>query len=315
VNGAASSGFRNKIINGCMRISKRGNGPAGLGQNYLGAEGIMTFIGGWSSVVGASISRESIYANDNRSTTGAIHYVNLGTVTGAGGYVIFRTRLKAIETCQLGNKYVTASCRLTPWTAAPTNHYFRIYKANALDDFAGVTLLSQSPNLGPIAVNQIVQPSHTFKIPSGDSLTGLHVELVCEYYSGSDASLACLFLGDFQFCEGTKAMPFELRPYAIEESLLNNNKGAAPPEPLGVSSYLATNAKYTYSNSITMTLPSNPENGDTVTIYNLGTVLTSVVGRNGKTIMGLAQDMTLDIANKKYVFEYLSATGDWRLGS
>jgi hypothetical protein len=52
-----------------------------------------------------------------------------------------------------------------------------------------------------------------------------------------------------------------------------------------------------------------------IPIYNTGTVLTTVVGRNGKTIMGLAQDMTLDIADKKFVFEYLSASGDWRLGA
>jgi hypothetical protein len=95
--------------------------------------------------------------------------------------------------------------------------------------------------------------------------------------------------------------------------------GAAPamsaPAALAVNTTLSSNAKYSYSAALTLTLPAAPANGDTVMIYNTGSLLTTVVGRNGKTIMGLAQDMTLDIASKKFVFEYLSASGDWRLGA
>lgn len=217
VNGAAASGFRNKIINGCMRISKKGNGAAALGNNYFGADGITTLIGGWSASSGAAISCET-YANDGRSTSGALHYMALGTPTGASGYIVFSSRIEARDTVQLGGKYVTASCRVTPWATAVTNHYFRIYKANAANNFGGVTLVSQSANYGAIAINQIMQASHTFQIAAGDCITGLHVELVCEY-SGAVAASSYLFLGDFQFCEGSKAMPFELRPIAIEEEL------------------------------------------------------------------------------------------------
>ncbi len=218
VNGAAASGFRNKIINGCMRISKKGNGAAALESNYLGADGVITFIGGWSALSGANISRDLLYANDGRATTGAIHYLALGTPTGASGYVIFQDRIEARDTCELGGKYVTASCRVTPWATAVTNHYFRIYKANAADNFGAQTLVSQSGNLGAIAINQIMQASYTFQLPAAEAVTGLQVELVVEY-SGAIAASSYLFLGDFQFCEGSKAMPFELRPIAIEEQL------------------------------------------------------------------------------------------------
>lgn len=92
----------------------------------------------------------------------------------------------------------------------------------------------------------------------------------------------------------------------------------APAAPINVTANttLDANAKYSYSaGALTLTLPAAPSNGDEVVIYNTGTLLTTVVGRNGKTIMGLAQDMTLDLANKKFVFEYLSASGDWRVGA
>lgn len=88
----------------------------------------------------------------------------------------------------------------------------------------------------------------------------------------------------------------------------------AAPINITANTTLDANAKYSYSaGALTLTLPAAPSNGDVVVIYNTGTLLTTVVGRNGKTIMGLAQDMTLDIANKKFVFEYLSELGDWRL--
>lgn len=217
VNGAATSGFKNKIINGCMRISKKGGGAAALGYNYLGADGIGTFIGGWSSITGTIITCD-FGANGSRMTTGALHYLAFGTVTGASGHVIFHTRIEARDTGELGGKYVTASCRVTPWVTAVTNHYFRIYKANVADTFGTRTLVSQSVNLGAIASNQAMQASHTFQLPAADAVTGLQVELVCEY-SGAVAASSYLFLGDFQFCEGSKAMPFELRPIAIEEQL------------------------------------------------------------------------------------------------
>lgn len=91
--------------------------------------------------------------------------------------------------------------------------------------------------------------------------------------------------------------------------------GLAAPAALSTNTALSSNARYSYSASLILTLPPSPANGGTIIIYNTGTVLTTVVERNGKTIMGLAQDMTLDIANKKFVFEYLSASGDWRLGA
>lgn len=218
VNGAATSGFRNKIINGCMRVSQRGNGAAALGANRFGADGIITFVGGWSAISTAAVTRDTLASNDGRFTTGSVHYLSLAGATGSSGHVIFQTRIEAADVQELGGKVVTAAARLQAWATTPSNYYFRIYKANAVNDFSAQTLVSQSASFGSLAINTTVAPSHTFTIPAGDCLTGLQVELVVEF-TGTVAASTFVFLGDFQFCEGSKAMPFELRPIAIEEQL------------------------------------------------------------------------------------------------
>lgn len=218
INGAAASGFRNKIINGGMRISKKGNGAAVLGANYYGADGIITVVGGWSAISGAAVTRDTLIANDSRFTTGAVHYFSMAGATGASGHIAFQTRIEAADVQELGGKVVTAAARLQAWATTPSNYYFRIYKANAVNDFSAQTLVSQSASFGSLAVNTTATPSHTFTIPAGDCLTGLQVELVVEF-TGAVAASTFVFLGDFQFCEGSKAMPFELRPIAIEEQL------------------------------------------------------------------------------------------------
>jgi hypothetical protein len=218
INGAAASGFRNKIINGCMRISKKGNGAAALGANYYGADGIITFIGGWSAISGAAVTRDTLAFNESRFSTGAAHYVSMASATGASGYIAFLTRIEAADAQELGGKVVTVAARLQAWATAPSNYYFRIYKANAVNDFSAQTLVSQSANFGSLAVSTTAAPSHTFTIPAGDCITGLQVELVVEF-TGAVAASTFVFLGDFQFCEGSQRMPFELRPIAIEEQL------------------------------------------------------------------------------------------------
>lgn len=62
----------------------------------------------------------------------------------------------------------------------------------------------------------------------------------------------------------------------------------------------------------TITLPASPANGDSVGV-SVGDFTDTVVGRNGNTISGLAEDLTIDVANMGLVFVYSSSTTDWRL--
>jgi hypothetical protein len=64
----------------------------------------------------------------------------------------------------------------------------------------------------------------------------------------------------------------------------------------------------------TISLPSTPLAGQTVTVVVAGTFLDTIVGRGGNNIMGLAENLTLDIANASLQFTYTgNATQGWRV--
>lgn len=62
----------------------------------------------------------------------------------------------------------------------------------------------------------------------------------------------------------------------------------------------------------TQTLPPTPSDGDVVgfIVYNF---VDTIVGRNSSLIEGLAEDMTLDAAYRRYYFMYFAADTTWRL--
>lgn len=62
----------------------------------------------------------------------------------------------------------------------------------------------------------------------------------------------------------------------------------------------------------TITLPASPANGDMVGV-SVGDFTDTVVGRNGKTISGVAEDLTIDVANTGIMLIYSSTSGDWRI--
>lgn len=62
----------------------------------------------------------------------------------------------------------------------------------------------------------------------------------------------------------------------------------------------------------TITLPASPENGDMVGV-SVGDFTDTVVARNGNTISGLSEDITIDVANMGLIFVYSSTSTDWRL--
>lgn len=63
----------------------------------------------------------------------------------------------------------------------------------------------------------------------------------------------------------------------------------------------------------TVTLPATPGNGDTVWVTPCNGLTTNVIARNGKLIMGLAEDLTLDLPNMTTCLRYINSTVGWRL--
>jgi hypothetical protein len=90
--------------------------------------------------------------------------------------------------------------------------------------------------------------------------------------------------------------------------------GLAAPVTIAVNTTLTSNAIYKYTlPNLTLTLPAAPANGDVIVIINAGAAVNSVVDRNGETIMGVAENLTLNMPKKTFVLTYCSAEGDWTL--
>jgi hypothetical protein len=70
----------------------------------------------------------------------------------------------------------------------------------------------------------------------------------------------------------------------------------------------------TSAGSFTITLPSNPSNDDTIQVVDNNSTFDTnncILARNGETIMGLAEDMNLDVKNIS--MELIYNGSDWRL--
>jgi len=62
----------------------------------------------------------------------------------------------------------------------------------------------------------------------------------------------------------------------------------------------------------TITLPASPSAGGEVVI-SVGDFTDTVIGRNSSNIMGLAEDMTIDVVNSTVNLVYIDATRGWRI--
>jgi hypothetical protein len=80
------------------------------------------------------------------------------------------------------------------------------------------------------------------------------------------------------------------------------------------SSFTAVNnTRYLCSNSITATLPLSPAVGDTVYFVAASGTGVLTVARNGQNIMGLAENMTVDIPNFSLGLVFADASTGWRI--
>ena len=64
---------------------------------------------------------------------------------------------------------------------------------------------------------------------------------------------------------------------------------------------------------LTMTLPASPSAGFEVAVGIATTSVNTVIARNSQNIMGLAENMTVDVANITVNLVYTDATGGWRI--
>ena len=62
----------------------------------------------------------------------------------------------------------------------------------------------------------------------------------------------------------------------------------------------------------TITLPASPSAGWEV-VVSVGDFVNTVIGRNSQNIMGLAENMTIDVRNSTVNLVFIDATRGWRI--
>ena len=68
---------------------------------------------------------------------------------------------------------------------------------------------------------------------------------------------------------------------------------------------------FTSGTAVTLTLPLSPSNGDSLYVANRSGIDTNTVARNGELIMGVAQDVTLDVSQASFKLTYAAGTQGW----
>ena len=71
------------------------------------------------------------------------------------------------------------------------------------------------------------------------------------------------------------------------------------------------NSVYVLTANLTLTLPANPQIGDSVKVSNRSGVATCVIGANNKKIMGAAANLTLDTASASFELIYSGTDQGW----
>jgi hypothetical protein len=67
------------------------------------------------------------------------------------------------------------------------------------------------------------------------------------------------------------------------------------------------------ADGITVTLPANPLDGETVSVNLAGDFQNITIGRNGQQILGLDEDLTIDLPFTTTTLIYVNSTVQWRV--
>jgi len=198
LNGGPLAGFRNRIINGDMRIDQRN---AGAAQSL--APGIKYTVDRWLvNATGGTVTGQKV--------TGASANQFRYQITGAVGVtnVVFAQRIEAANSADLAEKTVTLSVDLSNSVLTTVN--WQLQYANATNDFSGVTSIATGSWTVSNSVNRY---STQISIPAA-ATTGLQVVVSV----GSQTS-GTWTIGDVQLEPGSVATPFERRPIGTELAL------------------------------------------------------------------------------------------------
>lgn len=206
--GAAVDGglfFRNRIINGSALIAQRGTVPSTAVQAIYGTDRMVM-----GSVAGTGIGLNLLKSTFGGSSSGLGHLIS-GSMTN--GLPYWAQRIEAANVFDLNNNYVTISGLLYQNTGSTQNFVVRLSRANAVDNFTGVTQIAQGAAFA-VPDNTVVPFSATFLLGATDASNGLMPEVFS--VNPITCTSKTFAIADFQLEKGSAKTPFEVRPIGTE---------------------------------------------------------------------------------------------------
>lgn len=298
INGGPLAGFRNKLINGDMRVAQRSSTTALSGGRQFGPVDRFTALLAGSAVSG-TLTRDTA-AGVNTSSGNALH---LSGISYTAGYPVVGQRIEAKDTASLNGKQITVSCKVYHDFGASRNFAITLNKANGADDFSGVTSIGSGANTA-CASGAWTQVSYTVTLGATDASNGLEV-LINDSATSTVSAKNCK-IGDVQLEQGAVVTPFEQRPYVLELALCQRHLPAFTA--VGTTDDIA--AGYTNTNNsgvIQMPFTVDPRIPPTgITTSAVGQF--TINGINGAT--SVASALTFQRASKKVAGINFTGTGN-----
>ena len=204
-------GLENAIINGCGRISHRGDQT--LGTNWGKAPIDLLSVKAEGTVTAGTIKR--VTSSFTLSETGHACFVENATLTGSGA-ILFRRRIEAKDVWKFYNNPAYYSARVYHDYGANVDFIITVRKADAVDDFSTTTQIAT----GTVSVTNNTNADIDLAIADmGDCRNGIEIEVKadCGAITTKDT-----YFGQEQLSIGTAKRPFMSRPVTLEEKLVSH---------------------------------------------------------------------------------------------
>lgn len=232
-NFVKTGSFRNRIINGDMRINQRtGTGSISVPVN-TNKYSVDRF---YVSCTGSAVSGERI--------TGPIENTYRYKITGAANNtgVNFGTRLESVHTADMVGK--KAALQIKASSSSITSLRWAVYTATTNDTFG--TFASPTRNLiteGSFNISSIENTYYAVLDITNNSINGLEIVFSCNGLLENQT----LTIGDIQLEKNSSSSEFEYRPYPIELMMCQRyfERGSHYQSAFGLASTILTNEMWT----------------------------------------------------------------------
>lgn len=204
------SGFRNKIINGCMRVSQRAARAITASPQYGKADRFIAYISGGTGITGnIDQSADAAFKSGYRMWLSSLSYTS--------GIWAIQHRIESLNTIDLNGKTVTVSFKVWHDFGSSRPLKVSLAKANVVDNFSAATLIGSVYTSPAIATGTYTTVTCSFTLGSTDASNGLLLQI--NDASATTVSAKNVVIGDVQLEVGEVATPFDSRPYGTELAL------------------------------------------------------------------------------------------------